>query len=96
MRLRTLGHGALALAAASAVYGLALRPRHLRWGATEAEVARRWPGDDLIAAPSTRAVHAVTVQAPAGVVWRWNASSTGSSGSRKMMLTIKALAETSS
>jgi hypothetical protein len=71
MRLRALPHGALAIAAASALYGLVLRPRHLRWGATGADVARRWPGDDLVVAPRVRAVRAVTVQAPAGVVWRW-------------------------
>ena len=71
MRLRALRRGVLAVAAASAVYGLALRPRHLRWGATEAEVARRWPGDELVVAPRTRAVRAVTVEAPVAVVWRW-------------------------
>ncbi len=71
MRLRALPHGALVIAAASALYGLVLRPRHLCWGATNADVARRWPGDDLVVAPRTRAVRAVTVQAPVAVVWRW-------------------------
>jgi hypothetical protein len=46
-----------------------VRPWHLRWGATDAEVARQWPGDELIVNPSTRAVRAVTVNAPAARVW---------------------------
>jgi hypothetical protein len=71
MRLRSLPRGALAAAAASALYALVLRPRHLHWGATDADVARRWPGDELVVAPRTRAVRAVTVEAPAGVIWRW-------------------------
>ena len=47
------------------------RPWHLRWGATDAEVARRWPGDELVANPATRAVRAVTVDAPAATIWPW-------------------------
>jgi hypothetical protein len=68
---RALGKPALALAAAAGAYWLALRPWHLRWGATDAEVARRWPGDELVVDPSTRAVRAVTVNAPAADVWPW-------------------------
>jgi hypothetical protein len=71
MLLRALRTGALAVAAGSVAYWLALRPRHLRWGASEADVTRRWPGDELVLAPRTRAVRVVTVEAPAGVVWRW-------------------------
>jgi hypothetical protein len=71
MLLRAFRNGALAGAAVSAAYWLALRPWHLRWGASEADVAHRWPGDELVVAPHTRAVRAVTVEAPAAVVWRW-------------------------
>ena len=52
-------------------YVALLRPRHLRWGASEDEVARRWPGDELVPAPFARAVRAVTIQASASRVWRW-------------------------
>ena len=76
--LRTLGAAALPLAGAvlpfagaAAVYGSLVRPRLLRWGATDAEVARRWPGDDLAEAPSARAVRAVSIEAPAAAVWPW-------------------------
>ncbi len=68
---RALGKPALALAAAAGAYWLALRPWHLRWGATDAEFARRWPGDELVVDPSTRAVRAVAVYAPAADVWPW-------------------------
>jgi len=68
---RALGKPALAVAAAAGAYALALRPWHLRWSATDAEVARRWPGDELVPNPSTRAVRAVTVNAPPSRVWPW-------------------------
>ncbi len=39
------------------------------WGATDAEVARRYPADDVVTGrPMTRAV---SVAAPASVLWRW-------------------------
>lgn len=68
--VRALGTPALVATAAGA-YALAFRPWHLRWGATDAEVARRWPGDELVPDPWTRAVRAVTVKAPAARVWPW-------------------------
>jgi hypothetical protein len=55
----------------AAGYWLALRPRHLRWGATAADLARRWPGDELVDTPYTRAVRGVIVNAPAEKVWPW-------------------------
>jgi hypothetical protein len=60
-----------ALAGAAVGYWLAVRPWHLRWGATGADVERRWPGDDLVPRPSTRAVRAITIHAPAAGVWPW-------------------------
>lgn len=64
-------YGALAAAGGAALYGLYVRPWHLRWGATDAELTQRWPGDELVAAPATRAVRAVTVNARAQDVWPW-------------------------
>jgi hypothetical protein len=63
--------GVPALVATAAAYALAFRPWHLGWGATDAEVGRRWPGDELVPDPWTRAVRAVTVNAPAARVWPW-------------------------
>jgi hypothetical protein len=42
-----------------------------RWGVTDAEVARRYPCDDLLPRPSLQAWRGVDVAAPAGQVWAW-------------------------
>ena len=60
----------VALAGMAALYWLVVKPWHLRWGATDAEVAMAMPGDDLIpnAKPATRAI---SIQAPPEAVWPW-------------------------
>jgi hypothetical protein len=73
------GHVAGAGLVASGLTGLALlamyrsviRPRHLRWGATADELARRLPGDDRIARPDIAFTRAVTIDAPPAAVWPW-------------------------
>ena len=52
------------------VYRFAIRPWHLRWGATDEESARAMPGDELLpdARPATRAI---TVAAPPEAIWPW-------------------------
>lgn len=52
-------------------YVLALRPRLLRWGATEEEVRRPYPGADLIPDGTRSATLAVTIDAPPARVWPW-------------------------
>ena len=52
-----------------AVYHVLLRPWHRTWGATEEEVARQLPGDDVVPEPSDETTRAVTVAAPSGDVW---------------------------
>jgi hypothetical protein len=42
-----------------------------RWGVTAAEVARRYPCDDLAPAPIAQAWRGVTVQASPERVWAW-------------------------
>jgi hypothetical protein len=42
-----------------------------RWGVTDAEVARRYPCDDVVRAPTLQAWRGVTVRAPAERVWPW-------------------------
>jgi len=59
------------LTGAAALYWSLARPRLLRWGASDAEVARAWPGDELVERPSARGVRAVTIEAPAAAVWPW-------------------------
>jgi hypothetical protein len=48
-----------------------IRPRMLRWGATEAERAAPLPGDELEPAATTVTTRAVTIQAPVADVWPW-------------------------
>lgn len=53
------------------LYALLVRPWHLRWGATDAEVAASLPGDGLISQPKISATHAVIIQGSPGQVWPW-------------------------
>jgi hypothetical protein len=67
-----LARGAIPLiGAAAATYWSIVRPWHLRWGATEAELSRRWPGDELVPRPRIRAVRAVTIAALPDRIWPW-------------------------
>jgi hypothetical protein len=54
-----------------AVYALLIRPWHVRWGATDAEVAESLPGDDLVPQPKISATHAITIQGSVADVWPW-------------------------
>lgn len=70
--LRKVGVGlALAGAGAAATYVWAIRPWHLRWGATDEEIEQPLPGDELAPHPKLRATHAITINAPAADVWPW-------------------------
>jgi hypothetical protein len=44
---------------------------HLRWGATDAEVAAAMPGDEIVPEPSFSATRAITIHAPPAKVWPW-------------------------
>jgi hypothetical protein len=59
------------LAGASASYALVVRPRLLRWGATDEELARPYPGADIIPDGKRAATMAVTIEAPPAQVWPW-------------------------
>jgi hypothetical protein len=54
--------------AAVVYYG---RARLLRWGATDEEVARTLPGDNLIVAPNIASTRAITVCRRPDEVWPW-------------------------
>jgi hypothetical protein len=72
MKPSTLFKWAVGGAAAATVYGCLVRPWHLRWGATDDEVAMAFPGEEPGAPPATvSATHAVTIYAPAAQVWAW-------------------------
>ena len=65
-----LGIDALGTVAVLGAYRLWIQPWQHRWGATDEEVGRAMPGDDLIpgAASTTRAI---TIAAPPEQVWPW-------------------------
>lgn len=53
------------------VYLLMIRPWQLRWGATDDEVARSLPGDEIVSRPAFNATRAVTVRARPEEIWPW-------------------------
>ena len=63
---------ALGLAIAGGVtYAAWVRPWHLRWGASDEELGRHYPGDDLVPTPRLTTTHAITIGAPVADVWPW-------------------------
>jgi len=48
-----------------------LRSRRVRWGATDAEVNRSLPGDQLVPNPKGGYTHAITIRTPHQQVWPW-------------------------
>jgi hypothetical protein len=47
------------------------RPFQLRRGATDAEVQRPMPGDELVSNPKYLATRAITIEAPPEEIWPW-------------------------
>lgn len=52
-------------------YAIGIRPRMLRWGATDDEVRRPHPGADLVPGGKRGGTMATTIDAPPAEVWRW-------------------------
>jgi hypothetical protein len=59
------------IAAVLFIYILWARPHQLRWGATDDEMRRSMPGDELAAAPGILATRAVTIQGTPEQIWPW-------------------------
>jgi hypothetical protein len=69
---KKIGVVSAALAAVAAVtYLRFIRPWQLRWGATNAEVERAMPGDDVVKFPTFNATRGVTIQARPEEIWPW-------------------------
>jgi hypothetical protein len=49
----------------------ALRPWYMKWGATESELQRPYPGDQLAPDVLSVATRAITIQSPPAQVWPW-------------------------
>ena len=65
-----LAIGALGTLTALGSYRRWIQPWQHRWGATDQEVHRAMPGDDL-PPHATSTTRAITIAAPAGQVWPW-------------------------
>jgi hypothetical protein len=65
------GLGEVALASPLFLFAPLYRRWHLRWGATDAEVAEAMPGDELVSEPSFNATRAITIGAAPEAVWPW-------------------------
>jgi hypothetical protein len=65
------GLGEIILASPRFATSPLIRRRHLRWGATDAEVAAAMPGDELVPRSSFNATRAITIDAPPEAVWPW-------------------------
>jgi hypothetical protein len=48
-----------------------LRSRRRRWGATDEELERAYPGDELVPDPKWAADHAISIEATPEQVWPW-------------------------
>jgi hypothetical protein len=68
---RVLGWFAVAVATIGVFQVALLRSWYLRWGATEEEVHRRFPGDEFSPHSGLGATRAVTIHAAPGVTWPW-------------------------
>ena len=74
MKTTRLTHSGLkvgSIAAAALVYRCLLRRRIMNWGATDAEVDARLPGDELLEHADGVATRAITVDAAVSAVWPW-------------------------
>ena len=70
---RVIGEGIAGVAAiASTILLLPVtRLWYRKWGATDDEVQRSLPGDELVPHPRSEFTCAITIQAPAAQVWPW-------------------------
>jgi len=56
---------------AAVVGGYLLRRQGLRWGATDEEVHKPLPGDEIVSHPILETTHTVTIDASAEEIWPW-------------------------
>ncbi|MEO8456202.1 MAG: hypothetical protein ABI559_00180 [Chloroflexota bacterium] len=71
MRPSTMAKIGVVKLAMIGAYAAFVRPWHLRWGATDEELAETWPGDERAPNPTIDATHAITIDAPPEDVWPW-------------------------
>jgi hypothetical protein len=59
------------IAVVMAGYFLWARPYQLTWGATDEEIQRPMPGDELDRNPTFLATRAISINAPPEMIWPW-------------------------
>ena len=64
------GLGAVAIAL-TVLTSPVLRPWYSKWGATDLEVNKRLPGDEIVPNPVLTSTRAITIQAQADAIWPW-------------------------
>ena len=69
--IKTAAAAALAAGTGAVAYPLFFRRWCLTWGATDEEVSRKLPGDELLPEADIVSTRAVTIDAPPGAVWPW-------------------------
>ena len=70
-RRRRRPRAAVGVLALGSVYALLVRPRLLRWGASDDELESSFPGAGLVPGGVRTATMAVTIDAPPSRVWPW-------------------------
>jgi hypothetical protein len=68
---RSLRTAAIVILVLALGWELAGRRWAAHWGATLGELARVWPGDELVTNPAAAATHAITIDAPPQAIWQW-------------------------
>jgi len=63
--------GALLFTSFTVLFSLAYQPWELHWGATEEEIQRHMPGDELVDNPTFNATRSVTINASPEKIWPW-------------------------
>jgi len=71
MKTRQVAAVALGLAGGYLALLVSSRRWHQHWGATDEEITRPLPGDDLIVSSKLDSTHAITIHAPAERIWPW-------------------------
>ena len=69
--LKVIG-GVLGLIGGGVVtYWVAVSPWHVKWGATEEDVALELPGDEQVQQPTFKSTRAITIRARPEEIWPW-------------------------
>lgn len=69
--VRRLFSAAAVIVLVGALYLLVARPYQLTWGATDAEIRRSMPGDELSRQPTFLATRAITIDGTPDDIWPW-------------------------